>query len=159
MDATRAEMKISILLVDDHAGIRQGIRKALETEIGFQVVAEAADGADALRLAEQIQPDVVLLDCKLPDISGPEVAEEIRDRGLPTRVLAMSAYKEEEFVWGMLRAGAKGYLLKEEALEKVVCAVRTVAGGGEWYSQGVRDKVDRFGRGSENPDRDCGERS
>jgi len=137
-------MNIRILLVDDHEGVRRGIRKAIESAPGLRVVAEAADGADALRLAELINPDVILLDCKLPDISGPEVAEVIRDRGMPTRVLAMSAYKEEEFVWGMLRAGAKGYLLKEEAMEKVGCAVQAVAGGGEWYSQGVMDKVVAF---------------
>ncbi len=148
-------MKIRILLVDDHAGVRQGIRKALETELGFQVVAEAADGAEALRLAKQISLDVILLDCKLPDISGPEVAQEIRDRGLSTRVLAMSAFKDEEFVWGMLRAGAKGYLLKEEALEKVVCAVRAVASGGEWYSQGVMAQVTSFERDRDSRNSIC----
>lgn len=137
-------MNIRILLVDDHTGVRQGIRKAIESASGLRVVAEAADGAEALRLAEQIDPDVILLDCKLPDISGPEVAAEIRNRGLPTRILAMSAFKDEEFVWGMLNAGVKGYLLKEEALEKVVCAVRAIARGEEWYSQGVMDQVAAF---------------
>jgi DNA-binding NarL/FixJ family response regulator len=152
-------MNIRILLVDDHAGVRQGIRKAVESATELRVVAEVADGAEALRLAEQINPDVILLDCKLPDISGTEVAAEIRDRGLPARILAMSAFKDEEFVWGMLQAGAKGYLLKEEALEKVVCAVRAVARGEEWYSQGVMDKVESYRRGNEHPDRDCGKTS
>jgi DNA-binding NarL/FixJ family response regulator len=144
-------MKIRILLVDDHAGVRQGIRKAIESVSGLRVVAEAVDGAEALRLADELRPEVVLLDCKLPDISGPEVAAEIRDRGLPTRILAMSAFKDEEFVWGMLYAGAKGYLLKEEALEKVVCAVRAIARGEEWYSEGVKDNIAAFGRNQSPP--------
>ncbi len=147
-------MNIRILLVDDHAGVRQGIRKAIEAAPGLQVVAEAATGAEALRLVEQTNPDVVLLDCKLPDISGPAVAQEIRDRDLPTRILAMSAFTDEEFVWGMLAAGAMGYLLKEEALEKVDCAVRSVANDDAWYSQGVMDIVLDF-RNSEDPNTLC----
>jgi DNA-binding NarL/FixJ family response regulator len=150
MDTTREEMKIRILLVDDHAGVRQGIRKALETETGLLVVAEAADGAEALRMADQLQPDIVLLDCKLPDISGTEVAQEIKNRDLSSRVLAMSAFKDEEYVWGMLSSGAKGYLLKEEALEKVVCAVNAVVSGQEWYSEGVMEKVVAFRKSCNN---------
>jgi DNA-binding NarL/FixJ family response regulator len=140
-NAAQEVMKIRILLVDDHAGVRQGIRKALEAAPRMEVVAEAETGVEALRLVERMNPNVVLLDCKLPDISGPEVARRIRDRGLPTRVLAMSAFQDEEYVWGMLSAGAKGYLLKEEALEEVVDAVQSVASGEAWYSRGVMDKV------------------
>ena len=139
-------MSIRILLVDDHIGVRQGIRKALESGPGLQVIAEASDGAEAIRMAEQVQPDVILLDCKLPDISGLDVAQEIKSRNLPSRILAMSAYKDEEYVWGMLASGAKGYVLKEEALEKVICAVQAVARGEEWYSEGVMDKVVEFGK-------------
>lgn len=151
MDAMREETYVNILLVDDHAGVRQGIRKALETTPGLQVVAEAADGTEALRLVEQVRPDVVLLDCKLPDILGPEVAQKICDLGLQTRTLAMSAFKDEDYIWGMMNAGAKGYLLKEEAMEKVVIAVQAVASGEEWFSEGVKDKVTEFGRNQNSP--------
>ena len=84
---------------------------------------------------EASQPDVVVLDCELPGMAGIEVVQEIRQRGLPSRVLALSAYDSDRYVRGMLEAGAKGYLLKEEAPETVVTAVRAVARGEEWYSQ------------------------
>jgi DNA-binding NarL/FixJ family response regulator len=144
-------MSIRILLVDDHAGVRTGIRKALETAAQIEVVAEAANGVEGIRMAEKMLPDVVLLDCKLPDIPGPEVAEKILNRGLQTRILAMSAFNDEEFVWGMLASGAQGYLLKEEALEKVVCAVLAVVSGEEWYSEGVNDKVASFRKNQSPP--------
>jgi DNA-binding NarL/FixJ family response regulator len=134
-------MSITVLLVDDHAEVRAWIRRALDKATGLLVVGEAANGEEALRLVEQMRPDVILLDCKLPVLAGPQVAEAIRDRQLPTRVLALSAFTDDEYVEGMLRVGAVGYVLKDEALENVASAVRAVARGEEWYSQGVMDKV------------------
>jgi two-component system response regulator DegU len=134
-------MSITVLLVDDHAGVRAGIRRALDEAAGLTVVGEAADGEEGLRLANEMQPDVILLDCHLPVLHGPDVAAAIRELGLPTRVLALSAFTDEEYVDGMLAAGAAGYLLKDEALETVAPAVRAVARGEEWYSSGVMDKV------------------
>lgn len=138
---------IRVLLADDHPAIRAGVRGALEKVVGVVVVAEAADGEEALRLVEELRPDVALLGCRLPGLEGTQVAEAIRERGLPTRMLALSAFADDRYVYGMLQAGAAGYLLKEEALETVVAAVRAVAGGEEWYSQQVMTKVTAWARG------------
>ena len=136
-------MTIRVLLADDHPAVRAGIRGALEkapdVEGKIEVVGEAADGDEALRLIEELRPDVALLDCRLPHLEGAQVAEAIRERELPTRVLALSAYKDDRYVYGMLHPGAAGYLLKEEALE-------TVVGGEEWYSQPVMAKVTAWAR-------------
>jgi len=120
--------------------VRAGIRGALEKAADVVMVGEAADGDEALRLIEELRPDVALLDCRLPHLEGAQVAEAIRERELPTRVLALSAYKDDRYVYGMLHPGAAGYLLKEEALE-------TVVGGEEWYSQPVMAKVTAWARG------------
>ncbi|MDY7079946.1 MAG: response regulator transcription factor [Chloroflexota bacterium] len=138
---------IRVLLADDHPPVRAGVRGALEKAADVAVVGEAGDGEEALRLIEELRADVALLDCRLPGLEGAQVAEAIRARGLPTRVLALSAFADDEYIHGMLQAGAAGYLLKEEALETVVEAVRAVAGGEEWYSQQVMDKVAAWTRG------------
>jgi DNA-binding NarL/FixJ family response regulator len=138
---------IRVLLVDDHPALRLGLRVLLERAPDVELVGEAEDSEEALALVESSQPDVVVLDCELPGIGGIGVAQEIARRGLPSRVVALSAYDSERYVRGMLEAGAKGYLLKEEAPETVVAAVQAVARGEEWYSQQVMSKVMTWARG------------
>jgi DNA-binding NarL/FixJ family response regulator len=138
-------MSIQVLLADDHPAVRAGIRGALEKAADVVVVGEAGDGEEALRLVEELRPDMALLDCRLPGLEGVQVAEAIRERGLPTRVLALSAFADDKYVYGMLQAGAAGYVLKEEALD--VAAVRAVARGEAWYSQQVMAKVTAWARG------------
>ena len=140
-------MTIRVLLADDHPSVRAGVRAALGKVPGIAVVAEAADGEDALRLIEQQRPDVALLDCRLPKLNGVEVAALVRKRGQATRVLALSAYMDDEYVHGMLEAGAAGYLLKEEALDTVVAAVEAAARGEEWFSRRVTAQVTAWARG------------
>lgn len=140
-------MTVRVLLADDHPAVRAGIRGALEKAPDIVVVGDAADGEAALQLIEEHRPDVALLDCRLPGLSGAEVAAKVRERGLPTRVLALSAYTEDQYVYGMLQAGAVGYLLKDEALDTVVTAVRAVAKGKEWYSPPVMAKIAAWARG------------
>jgi DNA-binding NarL/FixJ family response regulator len=140
-------MSIRVLLADDHEVVRAGIRTRLERAVGIEVVAEAKDGEEALRLIEKLSPDVALLDCRLPALEGWQVAARARDQGLPTRVVALSAFKEDRDIDGMLHAGARGYLLKDEALETVERAVREVARGEEWYSPQVMRVVASRARG------------
>lgn len=138
---------IRVVLVDDHPALRLGLKVLLEHAPDVELVGEAEEGQEALALIESTQPDVVVLDCELPGMAGMEVAQEIQRRGLPTRVVALSAYDGERYVHGMLEAGARGYLLKEEAPETVVKAVQAVARGEEWYSQQVMSKVIAWARG------------
>ena len=140
-------MTIRVLLADDHPAVRAGIRGALERAADIEVVGEVGDGEEALRLLEELCPDVALLDCRLPGREGAEVAAVLREQGLPTRVLALSAYQDDKYVYGMLQAGARGYVLKDEPLEIVVAAVRAVAQGKQWYSQQVLAKVMAWARG------------
>jgi NarL family two-component system response regulator LiaR len=134
-------MSIRVLLADDHPTLRLGLRVLLERAPDIEVVAEAEKGEEALAKILAFQTDVAVLDCQLPGLSGPEVAREIRRRGLPTRILALSAYRYEHYIRGMLEAGAVGYLLKEEAPEAIVEAVRAAVQGGMYFSPGVADLV------------------
>jgi len=132
-------MSIRVLLADDHPTLRLGLRVLLERAPDIEVVAEAEKGEEALAKILALQPDVAVLDCQLSGLSGPEVAREVRRRGLPTRVLALSAYRYEHYIRGMLEAGAVGYLLKEEAPGAIVEAIRRAAQGGMSFSPGVAE--------------------
>ena len=105
---------ISVVLADDHPAVLAGIRGALMEAPDIDVVGSAEQGLEALNLIQTLRPDVALLDCRLPGLDGPAVAQAIRKEGLPTRVLALSAYTDDKYVHGMLAAGASGYLLKDK---------------------------------------------
>ncbi len=140
-------MSIRVLLADDHPAIRAGIRAKLEQADDIDVVAEASDGIEALKLIEKCQPDIVLLDCRLPELPGWQVATEVQKMNIKTHIVALSAFTEDQEVFNMLHAGAKGYVLKDEALDTVEQAVRNVAQGEEWYSMQVMRKVAAWARG------------
>lgn len=135
------DSSIRVLLVDDHPALRMGLRVLLEQAPGVQVVGEAGDGPQALEQIAALAPDVAVLDCQLPGLPGTEVAAEVRRRGLSTRILALSAYSDEQYVRGMLEAGAVGYLLKEEAPAVIVAAVQAAAQGRAWLSPEVAARV------------------
>lgn len=138
---------IHVLLADDHPALRLGLRVLLERAPDVELVGEAEDGAEALALVKASRPDVVVLDCELPEMEGVEVAQEIRRRNLPVRVLALSSYDDERYVRGMLDAGAVGYLLKDEAPQAIVAAVRAAARGEGYFSAAVAAKVTAWSRG------------
>lgn len=135
---------IRIVLADDHPVVRRGIRSMLETAPDFVIVGEAGTGADALRLVEELAPDVLLLDMEMPNVTGLEVARRLRAAGSPVRVLALSAYDDEQYIFGLLDSGAAGYLTKDEAPTAIIEAVRGVAHGEEgWISRRVANKLVR----------------
>jgi len=135
---------VRVVLADDHPVVREGIRSLLERAPDIVVVAEASDGGEALRLAEELAPDVLVLDMEMPGVTGVEVARRLRAADSPVRVLALSAYDDDQYVFGLLEAGAAGYLLKDEAMEAIVAAVRGVARGEVgWLSRPVAEKVMR----------------
>ena len=133
--------RIRVLLVDDHALVRSGIRMVLQTFDGVQVVADAQDGRTALALIEKLRPDVALLDIAMPDLNGIETAARIRSRFLQTRVVILSMHAGEEYVSQALRAGASGYLLKDATPTEFEFALRAVARGETYLSPRVSGAV------------------
>ena len=124
---------IRILLADDHPTLRGGLRVLLAQAPDIEVVAEADTGPEALAQSAALLPDVALLDCVLPELDGPAVAAEIRRRGLPVRVLALSGHDDAHFLAAMLDAGALGYLSKAEPQAVILAALRRVARGEQMW--------------------------
>jgi DNA-binding NarL/FixJ family response regulator len=120
-------MSTRILLVDDHEIVRRGIHSLLEAEPGFVVCAEAGDGREAVELARRHKPDVVVMDIGMPGMNGIEATRQIRKSCRRTEVLALSLHESEHYAREMLDAGARGYLLKSDAVREVVSAVRAVS--------------------------------
>lgn len=121
--------RLSVLIADDHAVVRDGTRQILERDPAITVVGEAADGAQVVRLAEQLAPDVVLLDVALPVMNGIEATRLIRSRQDAPYVLLLSAYDDQDYVVAAIEAGASGYLLKTASAQDVVAAIRAVVRG------------------------------
>lgn len=131
-------MKTRVLLADDHPVMRQGLRALLERE-GFSVVAEAADGKEAVKLARQHRPDVAALDLSMPLLSGLEAARTIQSEQLARGVLLLTVHREDHYVLEALRAGVRGYVLKSQAPEDIAAAIRQVASGGIYLSPGLSE--------------------
>ena len=120
---------IGVLLADDQELVRSGFRLILELADGIEVIGEAADGREAVRLAKELQPDVVLMDVRMPELDGIEATQRLRQAGVEARVLVLTTFDLDEYVYGAIRAGASGFLLKDAPREQLVTAVRTVARG------------------------------
>lgn len=125
---------IRILLVDDHQLVRDGLHSRLGETPGICVVGEAGTGAEALALTAKLQPDLVLLDIGLPDMSGLDVAAQLPAVAPHTRALMLSMYDNREYVISAIRAGAAGYVLKDASSKEIIAAIRAVAAGGSYYS-------------------------
>lgn len=139
--------KIKVVVVDDHDGVRAGIKGLLNREDDMVVVAEAANGREAVDIARQVHPDVMLLDVELPLMRGEEVVRRIRKEDHTVKVLAVSSYDDRQYIRGMLDNGAQGYITKEEASELLVEAIRRIASGESgWLSP----RASRY-RGSPQP--------
>ena len=121
--------KVRVLLVDDHALVRRGFRRMLEDEPTFQVVGEASDGLEAVQLAEQLRPEVIVMDCALPQINGIEASRRILAKQPATNILMLSMHSEDTLVRQALEAGAKGYVLKNAMDLDLVSAIKRVAQG------------------------------
>ncbi len=120
---------IRLLIVDDHPVVRDGLRGMLSSDPDFEVVGEAADGAEALVMAEARDPDVILMDLRMPGLGGAAAIRELRERGLPARVLVLTTYDSDRDVVPALEAGATGYLLKDSPRDELVRAIRAAARG------------------------------
>jgi two-component system, NarL family, response regulator NreC len=129
--------QIRILLADDHTVVREGLRALLERQPDMIVVAEAADGRTCLQLAEELTPDVVMMDVAMPGMNGIEAARRILAANAATAVVMLSMHRDESYVLRALKAGAKGYLLKDSPREDVLAAIRAAAEGRSFLSRKI----------------------
>ena len=144
--------KIRILIADDHAVVREGTRQILEKEPDFNVVAEAGDGEEAVRLATSFKPDVAIIDIAMPKLDGIEATKQIKTLYPTTAVLILTAYDDDQFVFSLLEAGAAGYLLKSVRGGELINAVRAVYAGESVLHPSIARKVlNRFVPASGKP--------
>ncbi len=133
--------KIRVMIADDHAVVRQGIRNVLEEVDGLEVVAEAGDGDEALELARKLRPDVVLLDVTMPGRTGLEVTRELRSDEIESGILILSMHDDPEYVLQAVRAGADGYVLKDVTPAELRKAIQTVHEGREYFAERVTHQL------------------
>ncbi len=144
------ETRIRILVADDHPMLREGLVAVLSTQPDFDVVGEAADGSEVVRLAQSLRPDVILLDLEMPDVDGIAALERLRDAGCEALTIVFTAYDTDERILGALRAGARGYLLKGASRAEIFGAIRTVHSGGSLLGPAVTSRLlERIERGDE----------
>ncbi len=133
--------RITILIADDHALMRDGIRRILERESDFDVVAEAGDGEEAITLIESLKPDIAIIDIAMPNVDGIEATKHVKASCPGTAVLILTAYDDDEFVFGLVEAGAAGYLLKSVQSQELVQAIRAIHAGESVLHPSVARKV------------------
>jgi DNA-binding NarL/FixJ family response regulator len=138
-EATNKSKEITVVLADDHAVVRQGIRAMLEAEPGLRVIGEAGTGREAGRLVEQLRPNVLVLDLMMPELGGLEVVRQLRKRAPKTRVVVLSMHKDESYVVQALKNGAAGYVPKDSSAEELVKAVREAAADRRYLSPPLSD--------------------
>jgi len=147
-------MPINVILVDDHAVMRDGLRYLIEAEPDLKVLASFSDGLEAVRFAATAHPEVAVVDIAMPGMNGIEVTRQIHDACPSSQVLILSMHADVEFIYQALRAGAHGYLIKESAGGEVVTAIRAVHAGSRYLSRKLdRDAIERYvlERGDDDP--------
>ena len=144
--------RIRILLADDHAVVRQGFKMILGEQADMEIVGEAGNGREAVELAEQLRPDIVVMDVSMPELNGIEATRRLGASVPHARVVALSMHKDSVYVREILRAGARGYLLKDSPAADLVSAIRAVASGEGYISPAVSNAVlDDYRRHVTNP--------
>lgn len=134
-------MGIGILLVDDHAIIRQGLRSLLEKQPDLEVIAEAADGRKAIELVREVLPDIVIMDVTMPSLNGIEATRQICSTFPEVKVIALSIHSNRRFIGDMLQAGAAGYILKDSLFEELIRAIKAVTAGDRYLSPKITGVV------------------
>ncbi|MDV2582836.1 response regulator transcription factor [Alkalibacillus haloalkaliphilus] len=134
-------MSTNIVLIDDHKLFREGIKRILEFEESFNVVAEASDGSEALAVIENNQPDVVIMDINMPDVNGVEATKQLIEQHGDLKVIILSIHDDESYVTHALKSGALGYMLKEMDTEELVNAIKVVSKGGSYIHPKVTHRL------------------
>jgi DNA-binding NarL/FixJ family response regulator len=151
--------KISVLLADDHIVVRQGLRSLLSVEPDIEVMGEAGNGRQAVQMARELRPDVVVMDIAMPVLNGLEATRQIVGESLPVRVLVLSSYADDEFVHQLTEAGASGYLVKHTAASDLIKAVREIAKGNAYFSPSILKRLLELYRGANADGRQVRRRS
>lgn len=140
---------IRVVLADDHVFVRDGIKSLLENETNIVVVGEAADGLEAIKSVETNQPDLLILDIRMPNLNGIEVVEKLRSQNNTVKIVMLSMHESEEYVLKSIKAGADGYLLKGSSKDEFLKALHTVSNGGKYFSGDISSIL--IGQLSHNP--------
>jgi DNA-binding NarL/FixJ family response regulator len=132
---------IRVLLVDDQQLVREGLRRILHPDEGFEIAGECSDGVEVAATVSQVRPDVVVMDIRMKDVDGVEATHRLREQPDPPPVLVLTTFDDEEVLSGALRAGAAGFVLKDAPGEELIRSTRTVAEGGAWLDPAVTGRV------------------
>lgn len=132
---------IRILLADDHTVLRQGIAQVLESQADMEVIAQARNGVEAVQLAEETDPDIVLMDINMPELDGVKATSRIKELRPDVKIIILTMYRVDNFIFEAIKAGASGYLLKEVEMADLISAVRSVAAGEAVLDPALADKV------------------
>ena len=133
--------KIKVLVADDHTILRQGIKALLDNQEGIEVVGEAKDGREAIKVIEELLPDVIMMDIAMPGLNGLEATRRIKKKFPKMKVLVLTMYANEEYIFQILNAGANGYLVKETAFQDLISAIKAVYRGESFMSPSISKKV------------------
>src|SRR6267154_838627 len=133
--------KITVLLADDHTVVRQGLRSLLAAEPDIEIVGEAENGRQAVQMAKNLTPNIVVMDIAMPQLNGLEATRQIIKEGIPTKVLVLSSYSDDEYVHQLTEAGAAGYLLKQAAATDLVKAIREASKGKAFFSPAISKRL------------------
>jgi len=150
IDSTTHENKqIKVLLVDDHAVVRDGIRARLEQQPNYHVVGEAVNGREALQKVEELNPDIVLMDISMPVMNGMDAAKQLREKYPDVKVVILTMHEHKEYIQGVIRCGAQGYIVKDVSPAEMINAIQTVVNGETYYSSCVSQMLfDDFSKSS-----------
>ena len=132
---------IKVVLAEDHTIVRQGLRSLLEQQAGIEVIAEAENGRQAVQIAEQLKPDLVLMDFSMPELNGLEATRQIKQRVPDVKVLILTRHTNQEYVKSILRAGASGFLIKKSAADELVLAIKSIYQGDSFLDSSISKKV------------------
>ncbi len=133
--------EIKVLLADDHTLIRDGIRKILSLEPGFRVVGEAANGQEAVRLARELSPDIILMDINMPGMNGIEASQQIKKEFPRIEIIALTIHRDEEYIYELLKVGVSGYVLKDISADELIMTIRRVFSGESVFNPGITRKL------------------
>ncbi len=148
MSETKTDAKIRILLADDHQVLRSGLRALLNMEDDFEVVGEASNGIEAVKLAETLRPDIIVMDVSMPEMDGLKASEEIHSLGLQSKIVILTVHADEEYLFQTLKAGASGFVHKSSADRELIEAIRTANRGDVFlYPSAIKKLLEEYLRG------------